>query len=65
MQAACDEMKRRIATLDRHVDHCEGERRELLEQVAAIDKQIKEDTTLAHSYQQVLEALTDGAQDLP
>ena len=57
MQEARDEMKRRIATLERHVTHCEGERRELLDQAAELDKQIEEDKTLAESYQQVLQSL--------
>lgn len=54
MQAACDEMKRRIEALERHIKHCEGDREELLAQVAKLDRLIEEDKNLAVDYREVL-----------
>jgi predicted nucleic acid-binding Zn-ribbon protein len=57
MQAARDEMKRRIGTLERHIEHCDAERRELLTQIAGLDQQIEEDKKLADDYREVLRRL--------
>lgn len=57
MQAARDEMSRRIKTLERHMEHCGTEREQLLSQVAEIDKQIEDDKKLAADYREVLRRL--------
>jgi chaperonin cofactor prefoldin len=57
MQAAREEMKRRIATLNKHVEHCEEQRRDLLKQVSEFDQQIETDKALAADYEEVLRRL--------
>ncbi len=54
MQAARDEMERRIETLKRHAEHCESERDQLLTQVDEYNKQIEQDKIMAADYQEVL-----------
>lgn len=57
MQELRDEMNRRIKTLDSHVEHCAGEREQLLTQVAGYDQQIKDEKALAAQYREALRQL--------
>jgi hypothetical protein len=57
MQELKDEMNRRIKTLESHIEHSQGERENLLQQIAGYEQQITDDQKLAKQYREALRRL--------